>query len=858
MLRFLYHLIITPIEIVVEITFGIMYSLLNNYGLAIIAVSLVIQTLVLPLYKRSDAIQDEERARQKAMSRWVEHIKRTFKGDERYMMLSTYYRQQGYKSWYALGSSFSILLQIPFFIAAFHYLSNLTELSGQSFSFIHDLGRPDETFWIGALPINVLPIAMTLINMLSGAIYTRTLPLREKVQVYGLALVFLVLLYNSPAGLVLYWTINNLYSLCKNIVMKGIGSVVKKDAGKTREKKPAGKRNVPEVSGLFWASGIFLTLYMGFVVPSHVVAASATEFVSTDYGPMELLLLNVAITAGFFLVWCGIFYHLMNKTLRFVFTGVLACACVMGAVDSLFFATKMGMLDQLFVFRDGIRTTRTEKLTNLGVLLLIFAVLAVLYVKKNRIMENLVRILCVTAAVMCIANGFSISKQIRTYNEQRKWCARPGEKILHLSKTGNNVVVFMLDRAIGGYIPFLFDEKPELLEDFSGFTWYEDTLSYGRTTNIASPALYGGYEYTPDAMNARGDVLLKDKHNEAMLLMPTLFSKAGYRVTVCDAPYAGSYEWVPDYSMYYELDNTDAYMTEGIYTAESFAQFAPTYRETQQHAMFYYSVLKMLPLGMQLDWYRESFYFCRNYSYISQIFMKCYTTMTHLSEMTEITEDGDHFLLLQNGLTHDVAPLQKPEYVPKEGLSTPYLSIVPEERFTRNAEVDGHVMAAYNQLQEAHYDSNMAALMTLAKWFRFLQENDCWDNTRIILVADHGEKMDDLPAMMFENGMETESFNPLLMMKDFGAEGFTVNSEFMTNADTPALALSGLVENPVNPFTGKALDRSEKNGPQRVVRSEHFETTGDVGTQFDTSDGTWYEVTPGSIFDEKNWKFAEE
>ena len=57
MLDILYNLIITPIVLVVEMTYSIMFRFLDNRGLAIIAVSLVIQTLILPLYKRSDALQ---------------------------------------------------------------------------------------------------------------------------------------------------------------------------------------------------------------------------------------------------------------------------------------------------------------------------------------------------------------------------------------------------------------------------------------------------------------------------------------------------------------------------------------------------------------------------------------------------------------------------------------------------------------------------------------------------------------------------------------------------------------------------------------------------------------------------------
>ena len=61
---------------------------------------------------------------------------------------------------------------------------------------------------------------MTAINVVSAAIYMKGLPLKNKIQMYGIAAIFLVLLYNSPAGLVFYWTLNNVFSLVKNIFYK--------------------------------------------------------------------------------------------------------------------------------------------------------------------------------------------------------------------------------------------------------------------------------------------------------------------------------------------------------------------------------------------------------------------------------------------------------------------------------------------------------------------------------------------------------------------------------------------------------------------------------------------------------------
>ena len=216
----LYTLIITPLELLFEVIFTIANRIIGNEGLSIIFLSLAVNFLVLPLYKRADELQAEERDIQAKMASKIKHIKNTFKGDERFFMLQEYYRINHYKPVYALKSSVSLLLQIPFFIAAYNLLSGMQSLNGMSFGFIRDLGQEDALFMIGNFPINVLPILMTLINIISGIIYTKGHPLKAKIQVFGLAAVFLILLYHSPAGLVFYWLLNNVFSLVKNIFYK--------------------------------------------------------------------------------------------------------------------------------------------------------------------------------------------------------------------------------------------------------------------------------------------------------------------------------------------------------------------------------------------------------------------------------------------------------------------------------------------------------------------------------------------------------------------------------------------------------------------------------------------------------------
>ena len=83
----LYTLIISPLELLFEIIFTIANKIIGNEGLSIIFLSLAVNFLVLPLYKRADELQAEERDIQAKMASKIKQIKQTFKGDERFFML---------------------------------------------------------------------------------------------------------------------------------------------------------------------------------------------------------------------------------------------------------------------------------------------------------------------------------------------------------------------------------------------------------------------------------------------------------------------------------------------------------------------------------------------------------------------------------------------------------------------------------------------------------------------------------------------------------------------------------------------------------------------------------------------------
>ena len=136
MLNFLYTVIIYPLIQLIEFAFMLFNNVFKNEGISVIGVSLAVSIGTLPLYIVAEHWQQVQRDIEKKLDPGIQRIKSVFKGDEQYMILTTFYRQNHYHPLMALRSSFGLLIQIPFFMAAYSFLSNLPVLQGRWFFFI--------------------------------------------------------------------------------------------------------------------------------------------------------------------------------------------------------------------------------------------------------------------------------------------------------------------------------------------------------------------------------------------------------------------------------------------------------------------------------------------------------------------------------------------------------------------------------------------------------------------------------------------------------------------------------------------------------------------------------------------------
>ncbi len=903
-----------PLQLLFEMLYIMTNKLIDNPGLSIVVLSLAINFLILPLYRRADALQEEERDIELKLHKGVTHIKKTFCGDERMMMLQTYYRQNGYKPTYVLRSALSLFLEIPFFIAAYRFLSGLKLLEGVSFGPIADLGKPDGMLLIAGISVNLLPIVMTAVNLVSCVIFTKGSTLKSKIQLYAMAVFFLFFLYSSPAGLVLYWTLNNVFSLVKTILYKlknpgkilglffsaaGIGvlafglffyepSTLKRKlffAGcgvfmqipllYTHMKKSTWLKYKSDKETankkIFVLGGLFLAVLTGMLIPSAVIKASPQEFMDINYfyHPLWFIASSFCLALGTFGVWLGVFYWLSKPSARVHFDKAVWISSGLALINYMFFGKNQGLLSPLLKYERSMSFTVTEQLGNI---LTLFAVLVLLYIVCKKWKKYIPDILMIAVLAVVFMSALNISVIHTSVNSVKEQVVAGGDAEhktpkFTLSKSGKNVIVLMLDRAMGEYIPFLFDEKPELREQFAGFTYYSNVISFGGHTNFGMPALIGGYEYTPLELNKRDQETLVSKHNEALKVMPVLFAKNGYDVTVSDPSYA-NYQWIPDLSIYDEYPEIKSYNLKGMFVDDSDDLAKEKWIQSNKRNFFCYGILQIVPLCMRNLIYgygdynqgsEDTFYSEQKVTGIytaygfHEGFTEPYNVLTHLPNITGIEDSGQNtFLFMTNDAAHDVMMLQEPEYEPAPYVDNTEFEIQNQDRFT----LDGRTLKMIGDDEMAHYQSNMGVMLQLGKWFDFMRENGVYDNTRIILVSDHGYALESEEALILEDGKDVAEFYPLLMVKDFESKEFTTSEEFMTNGDVPALAVQNLIDNPVNPFTGKLIDSSAKIAhDQYIISSGAWDISINNGNTF--LPAKWYSVHD-NIWDKTNWKVVAE
>ena len=185
----------------------LLHSAIGNWGFTIIALTILIKLAFFPL----SAASYRSMAKMKVITPKMQALRERYKNDPQKMnqAMMELYRTEKINP---LGGCLPIVVQIPVFIALYWVLSASVEMRGAPWlGWIHDLAAPD--------PFYILPVVMAVTMFIQTKLNpTPPDPVQAKVMMI-MPIVFSVMFFFFPAGLVLYWIVNNVLSIAQQWVI---------------------------------------------------------------------------------------------------------------------------------------------------------------------------------------------------------------------------------------------------------------------------------------------------------------------------------------------------------------------------------------------------------------------------------------------------------------------------------------------------------------------------------------------------------------------------------------------------------------------------------------------------------------
>ena len=183
------------------------HSLLGNWGWSIVGLVLLLKIAFYWLNAKAYASM----AKMKAINPKIMEMRERLKGNPQQMQMEMMriYREEKVNP---LGGCLPIMIQIPVFIALYWVLLSSVEIRHAPWiGWVHDLSAPDPYF--------ILPLLMTASTLLQTALNPAPPDPMQAKMMWFMPLIFSVMFFFFPAGLVLYWLTNNILSIAQQWII---------------------------------------------------------------------------------------------------------------------------------------------------------------------------------------------------------------------------------------------------------------------------------------------------------------------------------------------------------------------------------------------------------------------------------------------------------------------------------------------------------------------------------------------------------------------------------------------------------------------------------------------------------------
>lgn len=195
------------------------YSLVFNYGVAVVVLTILVKALLLKLTFK----QHESMLKMQKLAPELKYLQEQYKDNKQAMAQKQMelWKKHGVNP---LGGCLPMLVQIPIFIALFQAFQYSADMRGTGFLWVHDLTLPDQIWgmplsflggWVLSLnPLPIIYIGVSAWMSFHMPVNTGGDPTQEQMakMMRWLPVVFGLIFYNMPSGLVLYFTVNAVLS----------------------------------------------------------------------------------------------------------------------------------------------------------------------------------------------------------------------------------------------------------------------------------------------------------------------------------------------------------------------------------------------------------------------------------------------------------------------------------------------------------------------------------------------------------------------------------------------------------------------------------------------------------------------
>lgn len=475
-------IILSPFTTIIKFLFGLFLSVTQNPAFSTILLSVAISILLFPLFAYIERLKQRQNILQQAMRDEIDEINAVYKGLERYCYTKEIHKIHGYSSATALVPSLGLLVQIPFLLAAYYYLSGFTGFQGAGFLYVSDLSQADTICHLGRVPINLLPFLMTAVNIYSGWLYGRDGKPSERYQYMAVALVFLVLLYNAAASVLLYWTLSNILALVRIVFFQSKFFMMWQSRG-NRDVR-CKKRVLKNLWCRAVAWPIAVALYFVLVVFMSAIGLYYANI--SDYGTQLRTIVAILLPLASIALLCIVVVLVLARKHQIYAIALIVAVATLFSIQTNIINWDYGVLAGEDLLWGSYRTRLVVDLliwlTGIGCF--------VVFARKLRPYLNVIMLVVLLAQLGTVIKAKRKSPPVPSH-QNFTICHK--EKFNFSEK--QNIVIIILDSFQNDIFQEIIDKHPKYRYLFSGFTYYRNTTAQYAKTYGAVPALLTGQWY---------------------------------------------------------------------------------------------------------------------------------------------------------------------------------------------------------------------------------------------------------------------------------------------------------------------------------------------------------------------------